>query len=563
MSASTSSLLNELQELKYDFEPSASARKVTLLEQLEKRRLRDAGELYALHETLCFMRAHPDDPAILGAVRRILASFDTRSDLRRQRHSLADSGIAGTVTDYRFYWLMAVLLAKRWPDFLSIVWSDFERKKELVEWLHLLLPFAETPSLDVLHLSPREWVELLKGPGETDAAFVIRRFAALRVPTSVREALYEHMDIPIRLSPGPTTPARGREHWADAPVVFRRKPPEFTRPNLREAVDGVRLRVRVADRRQARELIDLANACMVSRHRDLLIFLYADERDVRIIDCGDGLQFACIGALPAHRLVLEAVYGFLTLMNGVPTGYVLCSALFNSSEIAYNVFETFRGVGAAQTYAAVLSMVRRLFDADTFSIDPYQLGHNNEEGQRSGAWWFYYKLGFRPHDPGVRKLVRAELAKLKEDPGYRTPSGTLQRLSAEYMFLHFGKARRDVLGHLDLGNIGLHTNRYLAERFGAQREEGIATCIDETKALLNLGKGRRLSTDEKHAWERWAPLVLTLPAVHRWTPGERRALREVIRAKAAKRESRFVALIDQHKRLRKALLQLADEEPPP
>ena len=46
---------------------------------------------------------------------------------------------------------------------------------------------------------------------------------------------------------------------------------------------------------------------------------------------GDGLELAAIGMVPKRRLLLEAVYGFLTLKNGVPIGYVLNSALFGSS----------------------------------------------------------------------------------------------------------------------------------------------------------------------------------------------------------------------------------------
>lgn len=562
MPTSASELLRELTNLKYDFQPAAAARKLELVRLLDRRRLPDAEAVQALHEALCFIRAYPENPEILGAARHTLAGFDGRADLRRSRRALVDSGIAGTTLEFRFFWLMAIRVEDRWPDFLSIVWSRFERKNELVEWLHLLLPFSETPSLDVLDLSPREWVETLKGPDETDAAFLIRRFAALKVDTPVRELLYEHLDIPLLLSPGPTTPARGREHWSGAPMVFRKTPLEAGRPDLRKVVEKVRMQVRAADRREARELIDLANACMVSRHRDLLVFLHGDEHDVRVVDCGDGLQFACIGAVPDRRLMLEAVYGFLTLMNGVPTGYVLCSAFFNSSEIAYNVFETFRGPGTAQTYAAVLAMVKRLFGTDSFAIDPYQLGHDNEEGQQSGAWWFYYKLGFRPHDPEIRRLVREELGKLKKEPGYRTPPAKLQTLSSEYMFLQFDKPRTDVLGHLDLGNIGLHTNRYLAERFGADREEGIAICADETAKLLSLRAGTKLSRGERLAWERWAPLVMALPGVRRWKAEERRALRDVIRAKGGHRESEFVRRFDAHSKLRRGVLQLAREEPP-
>jgi hypothetical protein len=53
-----------------------------------------------------------------------------------------------------------------------------------------------------------------------------------------------------------------------------------------------------------------------------------------VVEFAGGLAFACLGAIPARRLMLESVYGFLTLKNGVPIGYVLTSALFGSSELA-------------------------------------------------------------------------------------------------------------------------------------------------------------------------------------------------------------------------------------
>jgi hypothetical protein len=92
---------------------------------------------------------------------------------------------------------------------------------------------------------------------------------------------------------------------------------------------------------------------MVTRARDLDAFSYADPRDVRLVDCGDGLVFACVGVRPERRLLLESVYAFLTLKNGVPIGYVLSSALYGSAEIAYNVFETWRGAEAGRVYGRV------------------------------------------------------------------------------------------------------------------------------------------------------------------------------------------------------------------
>jgi len=549
-------LLQELVRLKQDF--ASPARKAELMGQLQARRLPSADEVEKLHEALCFARAYPEDATVRDLARRMLANFEERSDLRRFRKALEDTGIAGTVLTFRFFWLMAERLVPRWRESLTVDWKEFENREKLAGLLHLLLPFCETPGLDSFGFAAREWVERLKGEDETDAEFLLRRFAALDASTPVREKLYEDLDIPLRLAPGPATPARGREIWDAAPVVYRTKP-QRGRPNLKSAIRNAKNAVRPVPPRDARRLIDLANTCMVSRHRDLLIFLHGDPNDVRMIDCGGGLSFACIGARPERRLMLESVYGFLTLLNGVPIGYVLCSALFGTSEVAYNVFETFRGGEAAQVYAKVLGMIQRLFGVDTFAVDPYQLGRDNAEGQQSGAWWFYYKLGFRPHDPGVKALVRDQLAKMKADPSYRTPPRGIHDLAAEYMFLHLIKPRRDVLGHVELGNIGLHISRYLADRFGGAREEGIRTCARETKKML--GVSGSLSPGETIAWQRWSPLVLAIDGIDRWTKPQKTALAKVIRAKGGRRESDFVPLLESHKKLRRALLDLAANEP--
>jgi len=241
---------------------------------------------------------------------------------------------------------------------------------------------------------------------------------------------------------------------------------------------------------------------MVTRSRDLDVFEHGDPNDVWLVDCGQGLQFVCVGAVPERRLLLEAVYAFLTLKNGVPTGYVLASALFGSSEVAYNVFETFRGGESAYIYGRVLAMARHLFGSDTFTIDTYQLGQDNEEGLKSGAWWFYYKRGFRPHDAEVRRVLRAELKRMRRNPRHRSSFATLKKLAAANVFFYLGRPHPDVLGRVSLGNIGLGIARYCAERFGADREAAIRTCNQEAARLLGVGSRREWSAGERLWWER-------------------------------------------------------------
>jgi len=557
--ASAITLLRELEKLRGVFgNPAASARKAGLLRRLSRRRLHGTSAVHRLHEASCFLRVYPDDADVHDAAGALLSGFTSRGDLARFRRELADSGIAGTDIHYRFYWATARWLARRWPAKLSIDWSEFDNAGRVIDLLHLLLPYSETPALDELDLDARAWLERLRGPGELDGAFLVRRFEALRGDGFVRETLFESLDVPFRLASGETTPSRTLASTPLAgPTVYQRRPLERSRPDLWRELRRKPRAVLEVSRREGARLIELARAAMVTRSRDLDAFANADPGDVRLVDFGEGLRFACFGAVPERRLLLESVYGFLTLKNGVPIGYVLSSALFRSAGVAYNVFETFRGAEAAGVFARVLAMVRYLFGARSFSIDPYQLGHHNSEGLRSGASWFYYKLGFRPRDREVRRVLRAELQAMQRDPSHRSTVATLQRLSADHVYLHRGALRSDVIGRLSLGAIGERVSAYLSRRFGSAREEGTRTCSREAAKMLGVRSFRGFSPGERLAWERWGPLVSLLPGVERWSAAEKRALVRLIRAKGGPRESEFVLLFDAHARLRRALVSLS------
>jgi hypothetical protein len=514
MAVAVSDLLGRLENLKDVYGGDTAAEKLDLLRKLERRRLGGASEVETLHEILCFLRAYPDDAEVLRVVERMLSKFASRADLRRHRRDLEDTGIAGTDINYRFFWTTAGWLARRWPDRIAVDWKEFDRKDRIETFLNLLVPYCETPALDMLSYTPRGWVELLKGPEESDAAFLVRRFHAIRGDSFVREAIYEDVDVPVRLAPGPGTPARTRARYDGSPVVYQTEPLSRARPDLRKVVHDAPLAVRSVPRREARKLIDLAREAMVTRSRDLDAFSYADENDVRMIDCGRGLQFVAYGAIPERRLMLESVYGFLTLRSGVPIGYVLASSLFRS-------------------------------------------GYGNKEGLASGAWWFYYKMGFRPDDPEVRRVLRGELRRMKTRPGHRSDIKTLEQLASENVYLVLRKSKKDVFGRMSPGNVGLAITGYLAGRFGADRERGLRECAREAARLLGVRSTRGFSTAERLAWERFSPLVLVLPGIERWSRENKRALVKVIRAKGGRHESDYVRLFDAHTRLKGAVFKLA------
>jgi len=550
--------LRELEKIQGEFEGEIAERKLALLEELQRLRLGSARAVERYHEALCFLRAYPDDERVLSEVERQLAGFDKRADLKRFAVDLQDSGIAGTETYYLFFAEMASWLVRRFPERVTVAWDDFEEDERLERFLQLLLPFAEGSAMEEWSFPIRTWCEQLKGPNETDAAFLARRFDALPVDPFLREWIYQEMQIPLCLAPGPETPARGRAKLDLAPVRFQAAALDRERPQIERAVREEPHAVRELTPSEGERVIDLAREAMLTRSRDLDVFSYGDPSDVRLVDWGDGLAFAVIGAIPERRLLFEAVYGFLTLKNGVPIGYVLNSALYGSAEIAYNVFETFRGSEAGLVYGRVLATVRHVFGVDSFTSYPYQLGgQGNEEGLKSGAWWFYEKLGFRPKDKGVLALRKRELARLKSRPRARTPIKRLRALAEANVYWSTGRKRDDVIGVLPLSDVGFAVARRMASRFGADRERGERECMAEAAALLGLRSLDGWSRGELLWWQRWAPLVLCLPGIADWSGADKLALIEVIRAKGGRRESDFVRRFDAHPALRKAIRRLA------
>jgi hypothetical protein len=108
-------------------------------------------------------------------------------------------------------------------------------------------------------------------------------------------------------------------------------------------------------------------------------------------------------------------------------------------EVGFNLYYTFRQGETAWLYVQLLKLFRERYGVTSFVIDPYQLGHENEEAIEAGAFWFYYKLGFRPESVEGRALAAREAAKINRQPGYRTSARTLRRLAKTEMIYSIGR----------------------------------------------------------------------------------------------------------------------------
>jgi hypothetical protein len=367
-----------------------------------------------------------------------------------------------------------------------------------------------------------------------------------------REAFHDAIEPTYELRSGPDTPSRTRAWHAAAPMVYQQRPLRRARPDLRGELGRIYLGVRLASAREGGQLIELARGAMVTRSRDLDAFAYGNARDVRLVDDGGGLGFALIGVTPERRALVPATCGYLILRNGVPIGYGEAYVTGRSATMTFNIFATFRGAETAYAFARTLAMVRHMFGAESFSLDPYQLGKGNDEAIASGAWWFYYKLGFRPLAADARRVLRRELARRRADPAHRSSAATLRALAESHLLFDFDRSRLPILP--PIAELGLRVCDGLVASAEGDRERVLEECSRETMRLTGVRSLRGFSEGERLAWQRWSPLVVfALPGVSRWSPAERRELARVIRAKGGCDENEFIARFAAHPKLERAL----------
>jgi hypothetical protein len=145
--------------------------------------------------------------------------------------------------------------------------------------------------------------------------------------------------------------------------------------------------------------------------------------------------------------------------------------------------------------------------------------------------------------------MHRELERMKSRPGHRSSRSTLAKLAAHNMFYFTGPPRDDVMGEIPLAKVGLAVTDFMARNSAMD-------FVGEARRRFAVKSQASWSRDERLAWDRWAPLLLLVEGVERWSPAERAAAVAAVRAKGGRRESDYVVLFDRHRKLRAALLAL-------
>jgi hypothetical protein len=554
--SSVRELLQELRRLRSTYGEAAEARKRVLLDALGERRLRTLRDVVDLHEDLLFLVAFPGEQATLRlALRQLDATVGRwRGVPAAARTAAENSGIAGTIARPLVAWPIARALAQR--EGAEIDWRNIDDPAAFDALVARLVTPSEEDAYGSGEYGTRQWIELARPPEVTALQWLTRAGSAL-APRRGFAAAWDAAAVPLRWalkdSTRSTTHARlnVRPAWRSG---FRRLSGP-TADLVAQPLESIRL----LPRREAVRVIDLARSALVARSREVHAMSYANAAEVHLADLGAGVELAVIGVPPPQRLLLEANYGYLLLSNGVPIGYGGVSPLFRQANTGINIFDPFRGSEAAFLWVQTLRAFRTLFGVRRFIINGYQFGAGNSEAIASGAYWFYWRLGFRPSLPENVALAAEEGARLKKVPARRTPAAVLRRLARGDLMLDLADWEpADTFEEPLLLRLGAAVARRIAALSVDSHEAGERELAREVAAALEAG-GVRGRTADRHGFERLAPLAALLD-LRPWSTTERAALLRWMWAKSAPLEQDFARQATEQVRFFRALREVGRAE---
>jgi hypothetical protein len=547
------------------FSPKARAAKRRLLAAIAATPIAEPAALVRLHEALCFLQAYPDDREVLGRVDGLLRDFPARTRRLGPRGEarLHDSGIAGSILEYPYGLPLSRWLAARLGSHAEIGWAGIPDTDRIADALDLLVTPSESDAFSEGGFTVRRWLEVARaGRRLTDLQVLVEAFDRAPLESGLRDWLYESLGLPVRVRLA--VPGVSRT-MAKRPV----ERPVFQRMPLRRAgVDVVReatrplLSLHRASPALAGELIETARVAMVTRSRELHAFSYPNVEDVLVAEAGRGLRVVLIGLQPAFRLPFEGYYAFLAIRNGVPVSYGGGWCLLETLEFGFNVFESFRQGESAWILGQALRAYHRVFGMRTVVVDPYQLGAGNPEALRSGAFYFYEHLGFRPRTDRVRRVLEEELGKIARDRRYRSPLSVLRRLAREEACLTLPGGSPEPERRLRARDLAALVTRDVARRHGGDREAATRDAMRRVTRALGVGRLTEWTDAERRAFRQWALVVALVPDLDRWSPTSRVRLVRMIRAKAGRGEGPYVRRLVGLAPLGRALEALVRPAPP-
>jgi hypothetical protein len=522
----------------------------------------NAAVLIEYHDCLLFMLAYPANETLYALaeneLHRVAAICSRINNGNNQNKKLRiiGTGLPHTTISSAYSIDIVRWLVTRYGNAVSLMGSDI-KADEVMRIMALLMPEMEYEITNAKKLTLTTFIKQSKGNSPiSDIAWLVQLFDNSTLTAPVKTHLFENLRVFVTIQLDGAV--LSRSFLKSIPVeTFYHTQPLIRSVNSVELINEKGIKKIKLSAEQKQYLVDVArlSLCMLFRETDTVT--QANLNDIHYYDMGRGITIALYGMQPGKRGPIDSYIGYMLFKNNIPASYGGAWMFQDRAKIGVNIYTPFRGGESAYLFCQVMRLYAQLFNVSQFAVEPYQFGKNNKDGLKSGAYWFYYRLGFRSLGEGQRKIAEQEIQKIKTKKNYKTSLETLKFFTHHNVALEVKPVNVELLNQLyDPSELSLAVTKIVAKRFDGDRNKTLQFCKKNIEKALGRIDKSKWTADEKDGFDSMIPLFGLIDDIEQWSVKDKLLLIDIMREKGAVNEGGYNLLLQKHKVLRLALYQL-------
>lgn len=535
--------ITKLRSLVFKFDKEAEKEKIQLLQDLNKYHSDKPQNFQLFHQLLMAMMAYPCGKNMLEQVQKTTSCLlEKLSKNKNLQNKLTGTGLLHSSLECNFTFNKVKYLVQHFPNQVTIhsASSDIDTQKSV---LKLLLPQIEYSKIHAGEKDLKTRIsEFHSSKNQTDLEWLIQTIEPYSLDNKTKSFLYSQLGIFIQWKIESEKDSVSFLRGTSLPVYFHTNPIE-KKINLQEIIHQklpAPVKLNLTEKRQ---LIHSAKMTLLYLYRETEPFTNANEEDIILFQLDKGISIALFGSTTDKRYSLESYIGYLVLKNNIPASYGGGWIFGERSQFGINILESFRGGESGLIICELLRVYHQYLGATRFVVKPYQFGLHNPEAIKTGAFWFYYKLGFRPENEQLKELALQEEKQKLVDPTYKSEIATLKKYTKSNLVLSLTETGYP---NYDSEILSQRITTFINEHFNGDRQKALSYCYKQLIANAGIDTKNWKPEDTEYA-KQIAVLFNMQPVSKEWQQKHKKDIQIFIQLKSAKTELPWIKHLQQFK----------------
>lgn len=519
--------------------------------KLHQRSLKAELEYF---DRLLFRLAYPsgkyeyrDTRRALNRLVTVIADQLSSGDYRAIR-VFSGSGLPGSELTAAFSFSLTKWLTTTFPDETTLHSSNADAESTRMLFREIL-PRTEYESIFSGEMKLAGRIKKLKGKNRgSGLSWLIQRMDESTLQERDKESAFHHLKVFIRWKSSYSSLNRISARIPSEAIYYHKKIEH--KPVLKRILGKALPLPETLNNHEATHLINIARCTLAYLYRETEPVTYADSKEVTLFRLERGLSIALYGMNPERRLSLESYMGYMAFKNGVPVAYGGGWLFGHRCQFGINILPAYRGGESAFIFCQLLRVYHQYYKASLFVVKPYQFGRHNAEAIRSGAFWFYYKAGFRPEKNDLLQAAKEEWRKKNSTPAYRSPPAVLKKLTGSDLLLALNKM---AFPGYDPALLSTRITGFINDRFSGSRKTATNICLKELKKQAGINRTAGWTPCERRALAEWSLLAASHLQISKWSVAEKKQFIRLVRLKGQAGERNFILHLQQCRRFWKDL----------